>query len=372
MRTVLRSLLKIFLAILLILILVVGAYVAYVFSTYYRVEDNQELYATKAANVESSKKPLQVGEDAKYKVTSWNIGFGAYTDDYSFFMDGGEYSRAISEERLHENLASITQELTALKSDFYFIQEVDIDSTRSYGVDERDAIVNTLDADERYSWTFALNYDSPYLFYPLSLPHGKSKSGMLTFSKTNISSAIRRSLPIEEGLSKLLDCDRCYAINRIPTDDGKELLLVNIHLSAYTTDGTIAEKQLEMLTAELKAEYDAGNYIVCGGDFNKDLLGNSAEIFGVSGEAYNWAQPIPGEAIPEGLKIVAPLDKESPISSCRNADSPWNKETNFQVTVDGFIVSDNVKVSSSKVVNQDFKYSDHQPVEIVFTLVGSE
>ena len=28
----------------------------------------------------------------------------------------------------------------------------------------------------------------------------------------------------------------------------------------------------------MKEEYDAGNYIIAGGDFNKDLLGNSAEI----------------------------------------------------------------------------------------------
>ena len=37
-------------------------------------------------------------------ITSWNIGFGAYTDDYSFFMDGGEYSRGFSEDIVGETL----------------------------------------------------------------------------------------------------------------------------------------------------------------------------------------------------------------------------------------------------------------------------
>ena len=53
------------------------------------------------------------------------------------------------------------------------------------------------------------------------------------------------------------------------------------------------------------AEYEAGNYCVAGGDFNKDLLGNSLEIFGVAaGENDTWAQPIPEGTIPAGLTLV--------------------------------------------------------------------
>ena len=33
-----------------------------------------------------------------YRVASYNIGFGAYSNDYSFFMDGGKESRARSPE----------------------------------------------------------------------------------------------------------------------------------------------------------------------------------------------------------------------------------------------------------------------------------
>lgn len=81
---------------------------------------------------------------------------------------------------------------------------------------------------------------------------------------------------------KLLDLDRCYSVSRIPTASGKELVLYNLHLSAYTSDGAIATEQLELLCADMLAEYEAGNYCVAGGDFNKDLLGNSPEIFGVA------------------------------------------------------------------------------------------
>ena len=35
-----------------------------------------------------------------------------------------------------------------------------------------------------------------------------------------ITSALRRSLPIETGFTKLLDLDRCYSVSRIPVDGG--------------------------------------------------------------------------------------------------------------------------------------------------------
>ena len=45
--------------------------------------------------------------------------------------------------------------------------------------------------------------------------------------------------------------------------------------------------------------YEAGNWVIAGGDFNKDLLGNSDEIFGVVRPGVHLAQPIPAELVPE-------------------------------------------------------------------------
>ena len=229
-------------------------------------------------------------------------------------------------------------------------------------------LVRSLDADHTKYWTFAINYDSPYLFYPILEPHGASKAGLQTFSNYAITSALRRSLPIQTDIAKVLDLDRCYCVNRLPATNGKELILINLHLSAYTTDPTIADQQLAMLYDDMVKEYEAGNYVICGGDFNKDLLGNSPEIFGVSGEAYSWAQPLPTEDIPDGFRLIAPLDPNNPVPSCRNADAPWDPQTNFQVTLDGFLVSDNVTVLTNRVVDTQFAYSDHNPVQMEFCL----
>ena len=66
-----------------------------------------------------------------------------------------------------------------------------------------------------------------------------------------------------------------------------------------------------------------------------------------------------------GITLAAPLDENAPVPSCRNADAPYH-EGQYVLTVDGFLVSDNVTVTDSGVVNLAFAYSDHNPVEMRF------
>ena len=300
-----------------------------------------------------------------YRLVSYNIGFGAYSDDYSFFMDGGRESRARSKEAVCENVGGAMTVAADAAPDFLFLQEVDVDGTRSHHVDEYAYACSLL--PELGQRVFAQNYDSPYLFWPLLEPHGANRSGLATLSRWEISSAARRRLPIEEGFMKLVDLDRCYSVSRVPLENGRELVLYNFHLSAYTSDGAIAEEQLRQLFADMSAEDAVGNYAVAGGDFNKDLLGSSSEIFGVSGPAYTWAQPIPPELVPEELTVVAPFDEAEPVASCRNADRPYGPDS-YRVTVDGFIVSANVTVLDAQVIDTTFRWSDHNPVCLDFSL----
>ena len=86
--------------VLLALLIVVLGYVAYVFLDYHRIEDNLPLTAEGSAGG-----TVQTG--TAYTVVSYNIGFGAYESDYSFFMDGGTESWAWSKERLDANLKNI-------------------------------------------------------------------------------------------------------------------------------------------------------------------------------------------------------------------------------------------------------------------------
>lgn len=337
------------------------AYLAYALVSYYRVEDWQDL----TVNGQGSG---LVETGRSYTLLSYNIGFGAYSPDYSFFMDGGEFSRALSAEDAEANVAGALETVLSQNPDFVFLQEVDADATRSYHLDEQAMAAETLTG---MAWVSAQNYDSPYLFWPLTCPHGASRSGIMTFSDRTVTSSVRRSLPVETGLTRFLDLDRCYTVTRVPVEGGRELCLYNVHLSAYTSDGTIATEQVKLLLSDMEAEYAAGNYTICGGDFNKDLLGDSGAVFGVAGEGQTWAQPFPEELLDGGIDLVVPDgEAEAPVPSCRNADGPYQPGTSFVLTVDGFLVSDNVSVEAATVLDTGFAWSDHNPVTLTFRLKG--
>ena len=57
-------------------------------------------------------------------------------------------------------------------------------------------------------------------------------------------------------------------VNRVKTTNNKELVLINLHMSAYDKGGEFRQKQLNMLEEVLQDEYKKGNYVIAGGDWN--------------------------------------------------------------------------------------------------------
>jgi hypothetical protein len=349
---------RVLLTLLAVLLLLAGGYVGYVLLRYHRL-------GYQSLTVQGPALSTLPETGREYTLVSYNIGFGAYEADFGFFMDGGEESWAWSRERLDANLGKIGDLLHRQDDDFCLIQEVDIDATRSYRRDERTDMISAMPGKD---YVFAQNYDSPFLLYPFRQPHGASKSGIMTFSSFPIGSSERLELPVETGFMKFLDLDRCYAKSRIPLGEGRDMVLYAFHLSAYTSDGTIATEQLKQLMTDMAQTYAAGNYAIAGGDFNKDLLGNSSEVFGVSGKDATWAQAFPFELLPKNVALQAPFDAASPVPSCRNCDIGYEPGVTFVLTIDGFLTTANVQVEGTRVIDDGFLHSDHNPVVMTFIL----
>ncbi|MBQ7389565.1 MAG: endonuclease/exonuclease/phosphatase family protein [Clostridia bacterium] len=357
---VIKPVLKSALILLLVLVSVVLAYLLYVVLTYHRLDDNLPL----AIEGEAESDNVRVGEE--YTIVTQNLGFGAYVQDFTFFMDGGVESRARSEEGVIKTIGEALDKVESLDPDFILFQEVDIDSTRSYHVDQYKLISDRFNA---YSRCKAINYDSAYLMYPILEPHGASYSSMATFSRYTIDSSIRRSFPISTSLSKFLDLDRCYSVSRVTVDGGKELVIYNVHSSAYGGSDEIRTAQMTMLMNDMKAEYEKGNYVICGGDFNHDFTGDSTQKLngGLGTLDFGWAQPFPAELIPEGFSRATNYKNRETNPTCRDCDIPY-EEGNFTIIVDGFIISDNVTVVEVENIVTGFTYSDHNPVVLKFIL----
>ena len=358
-----KKLLKIILILVVFVLVVAIGYVGYVLISYHRLDDNIALEAN-----DNDKASLSQAEiDHEYTIVTQNIGFGAYSQDYTFFMDGGKESWARSKESVVDLVTQASDKVQSFNPDFVLFQEVDLNSTRSYHINEYDLLKEKF---SNYSSIMAVNYDSPFLMYPLTQPHGKSNSSIVTFSTFKIETGLRRSLPISNSLSKLVDLDRCYSITRIPTANGKELVIFNVHLSAYGGSDEIRRGQTTMLFSDMQKEYEKGNYCVCGGDFNHDFTGDSTQkLNGGEQTDFGWAQPFPMEIFSEytGLTRVTNYNNDELNPTCRNCDVPY-VEGNEVFIVDGFIVSNNVEVTFLENVVTGFVYSDHNPVVMKFVL----
>lgn len=356
----LRKSIKVFLSVLSIFIAIILVYVGYVFFSYGRIADNEPVEITQKAKMN------QAATNKEYKISTFNIGYGSYTPDYTFFMDGGKQSKAVSEASVVKNISGVIDTTKKIDPDFALFQEVDEKATRSRGVDEVTQI-NQQFSD--YTSVFATNYDSAFLMYPVLDPIGKSKSGILTLSNHEIETSTRYSLPIETNFNKFFDLDRAFTVSKIPVENGKYLMLYNVHLSAYIKDQKIQKEQVHKLFEHMENEYKKGNYVVGGGDFNHDLLDSSTETFkNDTTEEYTWLQPFPKEELPKNLQVATLSETKIPVPSVRNLDKPYTKGESFVALIDGFIVSDNVENVSGKVSDAEFENSDHNPVEMTFKL----
>ena len=89
--------------------------------------------------------------------------------------------------------------------------------------------------------------------------HGKVSAGQGTYSKYKFETAERISLPTDQSwLARLFGLDRCMIVNRIKTSNNKELVLINVHMSAYDKGGEFRQKQLNMLEEILKMSTKKG------------------------------------------------------------------------------------------------------------------
>ena len=347
------------------IILTLGIYVVYMQLQYYRIEDK---LALETENAQTQK----LSADGKYSVVTYNIGFGAYNHDFSFFMDSGtmndgtpvsgKMSRAQSAEIVNDNTNGAISVLQNADADFYFLQETDRDSTRSHHIDQTRLV---RDAFADYSYLFAQNFHSAFLAYPFHEMHGFVNSGIVTLSRFASDSAVRRSYPVDNSFfTKFFDLDRCFSVEYLPIEGTDvHLVLINSHMSAYDEGGIIRAQQLNMLFDTANEALADGNYVIIGGDFNH-VLGNSADSFESQQLTPAWVAKLSDEDIPSGFSIVH-ASNETKTATCRSTDLPYTKGVNYTAILDGFIISDNI-IATAENIDAGFDFSDHNPVKLTF------
>ena len=341
---------------LLVLLLALAALVLWLTVREYRPEAVEQL------EVSSVLEPEAAALDQELNILSWNIGYAGLGAGSDFFMDGGKDSRSADKEQVLEYLEGIRESMESAGADLAMLQEVDIDSGRTYRIDQRDYL-------SLGSEVHALNYACDFVPIPLP-PLGRVYSGIYTTAPSlDISNSQRISLPCPFSWPvSAANLKRCLLVSYIPIEDSdKELVIVNLHLEAYD-DGAGKIAQTNMLKSIMEGEYAKGNYVVAGGDFNQIFPGG-LEVW-PNTHPENW---VPGvleeDMLEEGWSFAYDLE----VPSCRLLNQPYDPEdsenTQYYV-IDGFIVSPNVELLDVETLDLGFENSDHNPVMLSISLAS--
>lgn len=302
---------------------------------------------------------LRIPHDkADFTVLIWNIGYAGLGAETDFFFDGGHMVRT-SREATKKYLDHILRFLATQDSvDFFLLQEVDVNSRRSYGINQVKALQKAL--SDRVA-SFAKNYDSPFVPSPLRSPYGKVEAGLLSLSRYMPALATRIALtPDASWPTGLFMLDRCLLEWRFPLINGRHLILYNLHLSAYD-DGSVKQHQMDSLRAIFLREYQKGHYIVAGGDWNQTPPGYTPA-------RHNPHLP-PSTSV--SSEFPAPGWKwayQTTVPTNRSLEAPYDPTNSPTTVIDYFLLSPNLEVLSVQGIDLGFRDSDHQPVLLKFRI----
>jgi len=350
-----KKVLKIVLSLLLVVVVFVVGMLIFLTVTDYKPNKEISLDIRKA-----NEKLLNIGEELS--VMTWNIGYCGLGKEEDFFLDGGKKVKPDNKEVVDKNIDGIVNSLKNFNNDFYLFQEIDVDADRSFNINQLKLFE---DFFKNLNSTFGYNYKVSYVPLPIP-PTGKVNAGQGTFSEYKIEKAKRYAFDgnYKWPLNTIM-LDRCFISTEIPIE-GKDskLILVNAHFSAYD-DGTLRTEQLEAVKGFILSEYQKGNYIIFGGDWNQSFEIVDTSKFPMFGDgSFYTPYPIPNQWLEKDWKWGV-SDNAATYRLLNEAYKEGESQTGV---IDGFVVSPNIKIIDTEVIDLGFNNSDHNPVKMKFIL----
>lgn len=349
-----RRLLRLLIGLVILLALLFGGLLFFSTITDYRPEPGSEESVTTEGLAADSLLPDTLS------MLIWNIGYAGLGAEMDFFNDGGKGVRP-DEVTAARYLKAIRMFLESMQDsvDLMLLQEVDRNSKRSYYTDQVNVLGENLKDFDRH---FALNYDVKFVPVPFSVPYtpyGKTFGGLLSLARFKSLKNTRIQYPGGFGWpTRLYMLDRCALEQRYPLKNGKQLVVVNTHNTAYDETGAIKAEEMAFIKKRYEAEVAKGNTVILGGDWNQVPPGFDARAFVQNIPAGYTPQALSNEQLPAGFKVC--FDARFP--SNRSNDTSYLPGRNYTTLIDYFVVSSNVEVLETRTIDMQFRYSDHQPV----------
>lgn len=360
---------KLLLALILLVVLYVGGVLLYGTVNDFQPEE--------IIQIETSQKAKKIIiSDTTLRLITWNLGYGGLGAEADFFFDsqgmlksGGKMIRP-TRDLVDKYIKGEVDFVKNTPADFYLFQEVDFNSKRSYYNNQFQAVANAL---PDYGAAYAVNYLSDWVPIPLLEPwhaYGRVNAGLATYSRCQPSTSTRYQLPGDYPWpTRIFQLDRCALVQKFPTSFGRDLVIINIHNSAYDKGGLLKAQQMVYLHDLFEREYAEGNYVIVGGDWNQCPPDFKFDAL-MPGKAGPYTQTNVSKDFMQdsGWQWVA----NTAVPTNRKVRSPYIPGKTFETVIDFFLVSPNVKFLGVRGIHQGFAFSDHQPVLMEVELVTGE
>jgi endonuclease/exonuclease/phosphatase family metal-dependent hydrolase len=219
-------------------------------------EEENGQYLEKVLKVEAP------SPDSSIVVMTWNIRYGFARGPW--FGDACGYKVIYSKEEVIANLEKIAQRINQVNPDILFLQEAELNSTRSAYVNE---VKWLLDHTGFNYVAYGLQWKAQ--FVP-SDGLGRVEETNAIFSRWKLKDAKRFQLDRRQdqiAIERYFYERYCMVEATAEIPGFQDLVLLNIHASAFSTDET-KSKNLKEFKKELDDLSGSGKFFVAGGDLN--------------------------------------------------------------------------------------------------------
>jgi endonuclease/exonuclease/phosphatase family metal-dependent hydrolase len=277
------------------------------------------------------------------EVLSWNLGFGGLGEGAEFYPDGGRRFIPSSRAEVQRYVQGINAHIAKAEADLFLLQEAARPSAVNRGVDLLAALGQSLPGRWRV-WSPEVDIAFP-----------RVAVGLTVFAPGPPRRVERLELQGGKRWQRYH-----LLVARFPLQGAPgELVLADVHLSAFDPKAALRHRQLEAVMEFALAEYGRGGHVVLGGDWN--LLLAETRFAHTSAERFLfWVHPLPPGFPPAGWRLA--VDERMP--SVRTLERPYARGENYTAVIDGFLVSPNVTVLEARTDDLGFRFSDHQPVTV--------
>ncbi len=307
---------------------------------------------------------LQVGQPLK--ILSWNVQFMAGNSNNHFFYDNGPDPWPDA-----ETVANVTRRvadfIAAQDTDIVLLQEVDDLAARTHMQDQTDALLRYLPQYRAHTETFY--WKAAYVPHPAI--KGRVGMKLLVLSKYRLREATRHALSAittDDILTRQFNLKRAMLQVHLPVQGGRDLVVINTHLSAFAQGSDTMKRQIEQVMARLD-QLPEGSPWVMGGDFNllpnDEALASAPELRSSYNEQGTELRPL----ISRFPSVPALADIAVNPEPWYTYMSPRDPQRRPNRTIDYIFHSPLLTVNRGEVLRGDaVPLSDHLPVLIEFKL----